>query len=82
MFAVIERGTARTPWDFSHSRGEFENNGVSGEERVRVGDVVLVEEEFIFFLSSFPWSDSRLDLLSDFPSPTQATADKIYDHRL
>lgn len=70
MFTVIERGTSRTPWDFSHSRGGFGNNGVSGEERVRVGDIV--EEEFISFLLFFPWRESRLDILSDTPPPRDA----------
>jgi hypothetical protein len=31
MFAVVERGTSRTPWDFTHSRSGYGNNGVSGE---------------------------------------------------
>lgn len=29
MFATITRDTARTPWDYVHSRGTFGNNGVS-----------------------------------------------------
>jgi len=33
MFAAVERGTARTPWEFSIPRSSLENEGCTGARK-------------------------------------------------